>query len=144
MRPLAQEQPAEIDPLLAEGVTEFGGLLGLARLALDERGRAALRLQSGVTLRLLLGADEVVLQIDCPLAFEGPELLARALLAADLRRGAGLQPGLVGRGADLQLLLARRLPAREATAVALARQFEQLLDAFEALRRPPVYAMPRP
>jgi len=144
MSPHSRREPVEVDPLLDQAVAEFGGLLGLARLALDEHGRAALRLQSGVTLRLLLDADEVVLQIDCPLAFEGPELLERALLAADLRRGAGLQPGLVGRGADQLLQLARRMPAREATAVALARQFEQLLDAFEALRRPPVFAVPRP
>ena len=122
------------DPLVHQAVAEFGRGLGLSTLALDDAGHAALRLQSGVVMHISLAANDLVLQIDCPLAFEGPELLERALVAADLRQGVGVQLGLRGRGADQVLQVARRLPWRQGTAAAMGRGFEQLIDWFEGLR----------
>lgn len=123
-----------VDALLQQAVQGFGQGLGLSALALDGDGRARLQLQSGVVLQLALDGDALRLQIDCPLAFEGPELLERALVAADLRRGGGVQLGLRGRGADQVLLVARRVAARQADAAVIARGFEQLLAWFESLR----------
>lgn len=123
------------DPLVHQAVAEFGRGLGLSALKLDDAGHAALRLQSGVVMHISLSVDDLVLQIDCPLAFEGPELLERALVAANLRRGGGgVQLGLRGRGADQVLQVARRLPWRQGTAAALGRGFEQLIEWFEGLR----------
>ncbi len=126
--------PLHADPLLQQAVAEFGRGLGLEALALDDDGRAAMRLQSGTVMQLLLVDDELLLLIDCPLAFEGPELLERALVAANLKRGGPLQLGLRGRGADQVLQLARRLPWRRARGTDIARGFEQLLQHFESLR----------
>ena len=126
----------DADPLVHQAVAEFGRGLGLASLRLDGGGHVALQLQSGLVLHVMLAADDLLLQVDCPLAFEGAELLERALVAADLRQGGGVQLGLRGRGSDQVLLVARRLPWRQGTAAALARGFEQLIDWFEALRSP--------
>ena len=122
------------DPLVHQAVAEFGRGLGLSALKLDDDGHAALRLQSGVVMHISLADEDLVLQIDCPLAFEGPELLERALVAANLRRGGGVQLGLRGRGADQVLQVARRLPWRQGTAAAMGRGFEQLIEWFEGLR----------
>jgi type III secretion system chaperone SycN len=124
----------DADPLVHQAVAEFGRGLGLSALALDADGHAGLRLQSGLVMHVLLAGDDLLLQIDCPLAFESPDLLERALVAADIRRGGGVQLGLRGRGADQVLLVARRLPWRQGTAAALARGFEQLMAWFEAVR----------
>lgn len=123
-----------IDAPVQQAVAEFGRGLGLPALALDEQGRARLQMQSGMVMQIALHGDDLRLQLDCPLAFEGPDLLERALVAADVRRGGGVQLGLRGRGADQVLQLARRLPARQAGGAAIARGFEQLIEWFEALR----------
>lgn len=125
----------DVDPLLQQAVAEFGRGLGLPALALDAAGQARLQLQSGIVLLLALDGDALRLQVDCPLAFEGPELLERALVAADLRRGGGVQLGLRGRAAEQVLQVARRLPARRAGAADIGRAFEHLVEWFEALRR---------
>jgi len=134
-----------IDPLLAHAVADFGRSLGLLSFELDAQGEALLRLPSGITLRLAADEAQLRVQIECPLPHEGPELLERALAAAEARqRGGGVQLGLRGRGADQVLLIARRLAARRCSGPLLAREFEGLLDWAEALQRerPRAAAMP--
>ncbi len=119
-----------------QAVAEFGRSMGLADWTLGPDGRASLRLQSGVLVHLVTGEADLLVQLDCPLAFETPQLLQRALEAAHARLGAPVQLGLRGSGAGMVLLLARRLPLRQVTGTALARQVDELLGWFEALRQP--------
>lgn len=125
-----------IDPLLAHAVADFGRQLGLSGFELDAQGQALLRMPSGLTLRLAADEEQLRVQIECPLPHEGPELLERALTAAEARqRGGGVQLGLRGRGADQVLLIARRLAARRCSGPLLGREFEGLLDWIETLQR---------
>lgn len=117
-----------------QAVAEFGRSMGLADWTVGADGRASLRLQSGCAGALRRGDPR--LQLDGPLAFETPQLLQRALEAAHARLGSPVQLGLRGSGAGMVLLLARRLPLRQVTAPALARQVDELLGWFEALRQP--------
>ncbi len=119
-----------------QAVAEFGRSMGLADWTVGADGRASLRLQSGVQVHLVTGEADLRLQLDGPLAFETPQLLQRALEAAHARLGSPVQLGLRGSGAGMVLLLARRLPLRQVTAPALARQVDELLGWFEALRQP--------
>ena len=123
-------------PWVSQAVAEFGRSMGLADWALASNGRASLRLQSGICVQLVAGDSDVRVQIEGPLAFETPQLLQRALEAAHARQGTPVQLGLRGRGAEMVLLVARRLPLRQVTGSALARQVDELLSWFEALREP--------
>jgi len=119
-----------------QAVAEFGRSMGLADWMLGPDGRASLRLQSSVLVHLVTGEADLRVQLDGPLAFETPQLLQRALEAAHARLGSPVQLGLRGSGAAMVLQVARRLPLRQVTGPALARQVDELLGWFEALRQP--------
>lgn len=125
---------------VAQAVADFGRSMDLADWTLGAEGRASLRLQSGVLVHLVAGEADLRVQLDCPLAFETPQLLQRALEAAHVRLGTPVQLGLRGSGAEMVLQLARRLPQRQVTGPALARQVDELLSWFEALRQPATQA----
>lgn len=125
-----------VDPLLASGVADFGRALGLSGFALDDQGQARLKLPSGQQLRLLASGEALLVQLECPLGFEGPELLERALVAAGARQRFGsLQLGLRGRGSEQVLIVGRRLPARGSGGASIGRTAEQLMEWFDALRQ---------
>jgi type III secretion system chaperone SycN len=121
---------------VAQAVADFGRSMGLADWTPGPDGRASLRLQSGVLVHLVADEADLRVQLDCPLAFETPQLLQRALEAAHARLGTPVQLGLRGSGAEMVLQIARRLPLRQVTGPALARQVDELLGWFEALRQP--------
>ena len=123
-----------------QAVAEFGRSMGLADWTLGADGRASLRMQSGVRVQLVAGDTDVRVQLDGPLAFEPPQLLQRALEAAHARLGTPVQLGLRGSGAEMVLQVARRLPLRQVTGPALARQVDELLTWFEALRQPATHS----
>lgn len=132
---------AVVDPLLAAAVSDFGRALGLSGFALDDQGQARLKLPSGQQLRLLAAGDALLVQLECPLGFEGPDLLERALVAAGARQRFGsLQLGLRGRGSEQTLIVGRRLAARGSGGAHIGRTAEQLVEWFDTLRQ----ATPRP
>jgi hypothetical protein len=120
---------------VAEAVADFGRTMGLQNWALDAEGRAALQLQSGLVLTVMVSGEHVVTRVDSPLGFEAATVLPRAMAMAHAKQGHPMQLGLRGFGADQVLQVARRVHWRQVSGAVLARQFEFLLDGLERLRK---------
>ena len=115
---------------LQGGMAEFGHSIGLSRWQLDERQRAALRMESGAVLALeLVDGNRVRAWIENPVPFADAQRLECALQAAGLHHHAvPLQVGLAGRQSSATLVAAVQWPWREATAARIAESFERMLD----------------
>lgn len=106
-------------------VREFGKAAGLAGLAFNERGAAAITFENGAALRLEYAFDSLVVALTLPARPE-PAAAARLLAYAhpEARYGFKLRAGYLAKGG--RAVFAARLADREVTLPALNSVFSVL------------------
>ena len=106
-------------------VREFGRAAGLAGLAFNERGAAAITFENGSALRLEYAFDSLVVALTVPVRLD-PAAAARLLAYAhpEARYGFKLRAGYLAKGG--RAVFAARLADREVTLPALNSVFSVL------------------
>jgi len=106
-------------------IRQFGEGIGLKELALNDRGAAVLRFETGVSLRFEYAFESLViaLQVPCP---PEPSAVKRFLALAQPERRSGFKLRVAYLSQRNCILLAARLAEREVTLPVLNTVFGEL------------------
>lgn len=121
---------------LARAITDFGTQLGLADLRLGHEGSVCIELEDGLRLDLQAG-DSVLFVALCRSApFAAGSLMVTALQRCDRHAGLEWAPqlGLVGQGAECELLAVDRIALESVSGDQLLACMDRLTDWMQGLR----------